>query len=124
MEKNSGKRSYWLYSILFMAIVLLVLYLTLRDLMVLLGAGIAFAVGFLIYFYKINETWQGTIEEFKTVTKHSNDEDEVMPNKVTYAIIKLDNGKKKKLSPYPPGWKIGDKIIKEKGIYMPKKVSK
>ncbi len=86
-----------------------------------LGLFVAAIISIAIMQYTINTSWQGQIQDIKTkqIETSSADDEGYSYKNVTYAYIKLSNGKTKKIHAYP-NWKIGDKIKKEKGTFSPK----
>ena len=73
----------------------------------------------IIWTFTLNSSYSGEIIDIK-INKYRDQDDFYREEKK--AILKLDNGKTKKISPMP-GWKIGDKIQKVKGESMPKKIN-
>lgn len=88
---------------------------------VALGLVLAAILSFVIIYFTMNSSWEGTIEKIKTERVDKGDEEGSYYKDVTYAYIKLKNGKTKKMRPYP-NWKEGDKIKKEKGEFAPRKI--
>jgi len=82
--------------------------------MVLLVMLFVAAVSFVLMLSQLLQHWEGTVQELKTVkeTRSSGDDDWVT-EEVTYAFVKLTNGKLKKMR--NGGWKVGDHLKKEKG---------
>lgn len=75
-------------------------------------------------YYTVNRSWEGKIEKIKTETitrGGMHDDGHVDYQDITYAYIKLTNGKTKKIETQKD-WKVGDTIKKEKGKYGPEKV--
>ena len=89
-----------------------------------LGLLIAALISIVIMQYTLNSSWEGIIDKIKTekVYERGLDEnDHGHYKEITYAYIKLNNGKTKKIQNYPY-WKEGDKIKKEKGKVAPEKI--
>ncbi len=90
-----------------------------------LGLLVAAIISFAIIYYTLNKSWEGKIEKIKTETiarGGTHEDDHIDYHDVTYAYIKLTNGKTKKIETLKD-WKVGDTIKKEKGKYGPEKVN-
>jgi len=82
------------------------------------GLILAAIISAILYKMIMNSEYSGEIIDFE-VKKYTDDDG--MMREIRKAVLKLDNGKTKKISPMPD-WKKGDKIIKKKGETMPSKV--
>ncbi len=76
----------------------------------LLASGLSFA----IVVTQLNQHWEGTIREIKTISEVRHSGDDSYTENVTYAFINLADGKTKKIRA-ARGWKAGDRLKKEKG---------
>ncbi|HOZ80754.1 MAG TPA: hypothetical protein PK370_00860 [Candidatus Woesebacteria bacterium] len=85
------------------------------------GVAVAALISLFFVFKILNENWSGTVVEIKTETVYTSDEDGTESQDITYAYIKLDNGKTKKIQNM--GWKVGDKLVKARGQAQIKIVS-
>lgn len=74
------------------------------------------AFSFILMMAQLLQQWEGTVQEIKVIkeTRSSGDDDYTTEN-VTYAFIKLTNGKIKKVR--SGGWKVGDHLRKDKWEY-------
>lgn len=88
-----------------------------------LGLVVAAIISFILVYFSLNSQWEGTIEKIKTEQIHNQTTEDGSYNvrDITYAHIRLINGKIKKVHHYAD-WKVGDKIKKEKGEFSPKKI--
>jgi hypothetical protein len=82
--------------------------------MVLVVIPVVAAFSFVLMLSQLLQQWEGTVQEIKTVKEtRSSGEDDWVTEEVTYAFVKLTNGKLKKVR--SGGWKVGDHLRKEKG---------
>jgi hypothetical protein len=79
---------------------------------ILPGIALAAFISLVFMLKTLSEQWSGTVTDVKTVTEYAND-DSGGSMEVTYAFIKLANGKIKKTRSM--GWKVGDKLEKRRG---------
>ncbi len=84
------------------------------------GLTLALFISIAISVVKMSTSWEGTITEIQD--KHYADKDGGFANgkTVRYAYIKTADGSSKKVASLPD-WKVGDKLIKEKGVFSPRK---
>ncbi|TGC09160.1 hypothetical protein [Methanolobus halotolerans] len=102
------------------------IYLLTGEPLAALGAALAISIGIVLYYKKLNESWKGTITELKEekyLQKEYDENDNATTHEMykTYAYIKQDNNKIKKLE-LGPEWKVGDVIEKRKGEYNYRKL--
>ena len=82
--------------------------------MALIVIPVVAAFSFVLMMSQLIQQWEGTVQEIKTVKEtRSQGEDNWVTEEVTYAFVKLTNGKIKKVR--SGGWKIGDHLKKDKG---------
>lgn len=104
-------------------VIVIVLGLIIGGLELAIGLLLAAVISTSIMYYQLNTSWEGKIEKIKTETKTiggTYENEQVEYRDITYAYIRLSNGKKKKIQAQK-NWKVGDKIIKEKGKSGPEK---
>ncbi len=97
-------------------IVALIIGFILGGIQIAMGLGIAGVISAIIYYTSANSEYSGVIVDFK-IRKYQ-DHDGIYREEKK-AILKLGNGKTKKLSPMHD-WKIGDRIVKTKGETTPR----
>lgn len=87
----------------------------------LLGISFAALLSLIIMLKLLLENWSGVIIDIfqKTHTSYDDDSGTSTQRQVTYAKLKLDNGKEKNV-PYQKNWQIGDKLQKLRGDYQVK----
>lgn len=115
------------YAIIFAAVFVGAVYLLTGEPLAALGAAVALSIGVLFYYKNLNDSWKGTITELKEekyLQKEydSNNNATTYESYKTYAYIRQDNGKVKKME-LGPEWKIGDVIEKRKGEYNFRKLN-
>lgn len=77
---------------------------------------IAMALSFIIMMAQLMQNWEGIVEEIKIISEKRRDgDDDWRTENVTYAFIRLTDGKLKKVR--SGGWKKGDHLKKEKWEY-------
>lgn len=106
-------------NVLIFWVIVVILGFILGGMYVGIAMIVAAVLSMIIWKHTLNTSWEGTIEKIKTETRYGSDDSGY--KQITYAYIKLNNGKTKKVRPYPD-WKEGDHIIKNKGKMGPKKV--
>lgn len=119
MEKNKNYLS--IKNILIFWVIVIIISWIISGLNLALGLFVAAIISILIMYFTINSSWQGTIEKIKTEKVYDNNPDSNNYKEITYAYVRLLNGKVKKIRPYPD-FKVGDKLKKEKGNWSYEKV--
>jgi hypothetical protein len=102
-------------------IVVIIIGFIFGGIYVALGLIFAMVLSFIIMHFSMNSQWEGVIVSIKDERVYKGHDDE-LGTYVTFARIKLNNGKIKKVRSYPD-WKVGDKIKKEKGEMSYKKIT-
>lgn len=102
--------------VLIFSIIALAVYIFTEDILALGGVGLAAVISLAISIYNSRQNWRGTIVDIKMVQEERGSEENVYYEDVSYAFLKLTNGKQKKLRA-DSGWNVGDVIVKEKGKF-------
>lgn len=79
------------------------------------------AISLVICLFSVSSQWRGRIEGFVSKRERRDDDDDVTWETVTYARLRLDNGRTKDVRP-PRDWQVGDVIEKRRGEWGPKKL--
>lgn len=91
-----------------------IFYFTTGEVGSVYGITLAFLISIIVMLANYLSEWEGKITEIKTETHNSTDSDgNTDSRQVTYAILRLDNGKRKKIV-LMPSWEMGDRLKKEK----------
>jgi predicted membrane protein len=124
MKKNETKNYLSIKNVLIFWVIVILIGWVLGGLNLAIGLLVAAILSLLIIHFTLNSSWKGVIENIKTEKIYSKDPDSSHNEykEVTYAHLKVNNGKKKKVRAYPQ-WKIGDKIRKEKGKFNYEKIN-
>lgn len=114
------KKSYLLPAVGVYILVIILAYLFTGDMGLAGGITLSLLLGLGIYYYTINQTWEGSIIDFKDRIYYKQGDEATQYHDKRF-IVQLKNGKTKKIY-YNPAWKIGDKLAKVKGEYEVKKI--
>ena len=79
---------------------------------VMFGIGLAAFISFIMMMYQLLQQWEGKVQEIKTFAERRKSGNKWITENVTYAFIKLTDGKIKKVR--SGGWKVGGHLKKEK----------
>lgn len=112
---GGGKIARWIgvWAAIWVAIAVAVMVLA-DEPQALIGVGAAAVLSLILMLANLNSQWSGQVTDIRTVRERVNDEDGWHHRDVTYAYVRLDNGKVKKMQPMP-GWQVGDRLVKAKG---------
>lgn len=101
-------------ALIFWVLLALILYLFTKEIVSVYGITLAFAISVVIMLVNYLSEWEGKIVEIKTETHNTTDSDgNTDSRQVTYAILRLESGKRKKIV-LMPGWEMGDNLKKVK----------
>ena len=100
------------YIVVFCVIAIIVFFASDQDPMAVLGVAVAGALGFVIYAGQLRSAWTGVVEDLYEKTTHDNENGTSTTH--TMARIRLENGRKKKIRAYPT-WRVGDRLVKNRG---------
>lgn len=92
----------------------IIFYFFTKEISSVYGIILAFIITVFLMLKNYLSQWSGEISDIKTETVTNTDSDGNVDSKqVTYAYIKLDGGRRKKIL-LNPAWKIGDRLKKVK----------
>jgi len=80
----------------------------------LTGVGVAALISLILVMTNLNSQWSGQVTDLRTERERVSDEDGWHYRDVTYAYIRHDNGKVKRVHAMP-GWQVGDRLEKRRG---------
>jgi hypothetical protein len=69
-------------------------------------------LSFIFMMAQLLSNWEGTVQEIRTIAERKKSGDSWVTKNVTYAFVKQPNGSIKKVR--SGGWKVGDRLKKEK----------
>jgi hypothetical protein len=114
MKKTNYMKTFFIFWGVIFAIGLIAVAAFKAPAMVLIVIPVVAAFSFALMMGQMLQQWEGTVQEIKTEKEtRSSGEDDWVTEEVTYAYVKLTNGKIKKVR--SGGWKVGDHLKKEKG---------
>jgi len=87
----------------------------------LLGVGAAALLSLILMLGNLNSRWSGQVVDIRTERKRVDRGDDWGYENITYAYIRRDSGKVKKVRAMP-GWEVGDRLLKVRGDSMVRKV--
>ena len=117
-QKNTMSKKTGRILLISFAVILIIIYLTTKELGLVGGLLLAFGIGYAIYIKTINEEWSGKITKVYDKKIRQDNDGFTTYKTVRYATVEMDSGKIKN-KPAHPDWKVGDKVVKEKGSYSP-----